>query len=47
MCHHHGVGKHRSEWIKDEYGSSYYMLETLKRSFDLHGVMNKGTILPA
>jgi alkyldihydroxyacetonephosphate synthase len=46
MCHHHGVGKHRAPWIKDEYGSSYYMLETLKRAFDPNGIMNIGTIIP-
>lgn len=46
MCHHHGVGKHRAPWIRDEYGSSYYMLETLKQAFDPNGVMNKGTIIP-
>ena len=47
IVHHHGIGKARVPWVKDEYGSSFFMLETLKRSFDLHGVMNKGTILPA
>jgi alkyldihydroxyacetonephosphate synthase len=47
IVHHHGIGKARVPWVKDEYGSSYFMLETLKRSFDPHGVMNKGTILPA
>ncbi|UOR11379.1 FAD-binding oxidoreductase [Halobacillus amylolyticus] len=46
MVHHHGVGKHRTPWIKDEYGSSYYILETLKRAFDPNGIMNKGTIFP-
>lgn len=46
MCHHHGVGKHRTEWIKDEYGSSYYILETLKKAFDPEGIMNRGTIFP-
>lgn len=46
MCHHHGVGKHRTAWIKDEYGSSYYILETLKKAFDPQGVMNRGTIFP-
>lgn len=45
MCHHHGVGKHRTPWIKDEYGSSYYILETLKKAFDPHGIMNMGTII--
>ncbi|WP_026702979.1 FAD-binding oxidoreductase [Salibacterium aidingense] len=46
MVHHHGVGKHRTKWIKEEYGSSYYMLETLKHAFDPNGIMNKGTIFP-
>ncbi len=46
MCHHHGVGKHRTPWIKDEYGSSYYILKTLKEAFDPEGIMNKGTIFP-
>jgi alkyldihydroxyacetonephosphate synthase len=47
IVHHHGVGKARAPWIKAEHGSSYYILETLKQAFDPHGVMNKGTILPA
>jgi alkyldihydroxyacetonephosphate synthase len=46
MCHHHGVGKHRTPWIRDEYGSSYYILETLKSAFDPNKIMNRGTIYP-
>ncbi len=46
IVHHHGIGKARSRWVKDEYGSSYHMLETLKRAFDPHGIMNMGTIIP-
>ncbi|MDA3956234.1 FAD-binding oxidoreductase [Oceanispirochaeta sp.] len=46
MCHHHGIGKYRSEWTKDEHGSAYYMLEKLKKAFDPKGVMNFGTIFP-
>ena len=46
MCHHHGVGKHRAPFIEQEYGSSYYILETLKRAFDTEGIMNMGTIIP-
>lgn len=46
MVHHHGVGKHRTHWIKEEYGSSYYILETLKKAFDPNSIMNKGTIFP-
>jgi alkyldihydroxyacetonephosphate synthase len=46
MCHHHGVGKHRTPWIEDEYGSSYYILKTLKEAFDPNSIMNPGTIIP-
>ena len=46
MCHHHGIGKFRSEWTKDEHGSAYYMLEKLKTAFDPNGIMNFGTIFP-
>jgi len=46
IVHHHGMGKARAPWVKDEYQSSYYILETLKRAFDPNGIMNKGTIFP-
>jgi len=46
MCHHHGIGKYRNEWTKDEHGSAYYMLEKLKAAFDPNGIMNFGTIFP-
>jgi alkyldihydroxyacetonephosphate synthase len=46
MCHHHGVGKHRTHFLADEYGSSLSMLETLKTAFDPNGIMNRGTIFP-
>jgi alkyldihydroxyacetonephosphate synthase len=46
IVHHHGIGKARARWVKDEYGTSYQMLETLKRAFDPNGIMNMGTIIP-
>jgi len=46
IVHHHGIGKARTPWVAEEYGSSYYILETLKRAFDPHGIMNRGTIIP-
>lgn len=46
VVHHHGMGKARTPWVREEYGSSYYILERLKRAFDPHDIMNKGTILP-
>lgn len=46
MCHHHGIGKYRTEWTKEEHGSAYYMLEKLKEAFDPNGIMNFGTLYP-
>ena len=46
IVHHHGIGKARAPWVREEYGSSFYMLETLKTAFDPNGIMNIGTIIP-
>jgi alkyldihydroxyacetonephosphate synthase len=46
IVHHHGIGKARARWVREEYGSSYRMLEALKQAFDPNGVMNQGTIIP-
>lgn len=46
MVHHHGVGKYRTPWVKEEHGSAYALLEGLKRTFDPKGIMNAGTIFP-
>lgn len=46
MVHHHGVGKHRTKWIRQEYESSYFVLEGLKKAFDPNGIMNAGTVFP-
>lgn len=46
ICHHHGIGKLRAQWMPEELGSSYALLETLKRALDPNDIMNKGTLLP-
>jgi len=46
MVHHHGIGKYRTPWVRQEHGSAYYLLSALKHAFDPHGVMNAGTIFP-
>lgn len=46
IVHHHGIGKARAPWVREEYGSSYFVLERLKQAFDPAGVMNRGTIIP-
>jgi alkyldihydroxyacetonephosphate synthase len=46
MVHHHGIGKYRTPWVRQEHGSAYYLLSGLKHAFDPRGVMNAGTIFP-
>ena len=46
MVHHHGVGKYRTPWVREEHGSAYPILEGLKQVFDPQGIMNAGTIFP-
>jgi alkyldihydroxyacetonephosphate synthase len=46
MVHHHGIGKYRTPWTKEEHGSAYYILKGLKDQFDPNGIMNTGTIYP-
>ena len=46
MVHHHGIGKYRTPWVRQEHGSAYVLLEGLKQAFDPNGVMNAGTIFP-
>lgn len=43
--HHHGVGKHRTRWLRDELGSSYKMMEAIKDAFDPNSIMNPGVII--
>ncbi|WP_301109871.1 FAD-binding oxidoreductase [Sporosarcina sp.] len=46
ICHHHGIGKVRAQWVPSELGSSYQILEKVKMSLDPNGIMNKGTLMP-
>lgn len=46
MVHHHGIGKYRAPWTRQEHGSAYYILKGLKDQFDPQGIMNTGTIFP-
>jgi len=44
IAHHHGIGKHRVPWIKDEHGSAYILLKMIKDAMDPNKIMNKGTL---
>jgi alkyldihydroxyacetonephosphate synthase len=44
IAHHHGIGKYRVRWVKNEHGSAYSVMDILKKTFDPNGIMNKGTL---
>ena len=44
IVHHHGIGKARAHWVREEYGTSFPMLQTLKTAFDPHGILNPGKL---
>ncbi|GBU09690.1 FAD-linked oxidoreductase [Gammaproteobacteria bacterium] len=46
MAHHHGIGKYRTQWTKEEHGSAYYILKALKDVYDPNGIMNYGSVYP-
>lgn len=46
IVHHHGIGKIRVGRIREELGSSYALLRSLKDTFDPNGIMNPGCLLP-
>ncbi|QPK81463.1 FAD-binding oxidoreductase [Schaalia sp. ZJ405] len=46
MVHHHGIGKYRTPWTREEHGSAFYLLEGLKKQFDPKNTMNPGSIYP-
>lgn len=45
IAHHHGVGKHRAKYIKDELGNAYEMLLDIKKAFDPNEIMNPGSLV--
>jgi alkyldihydroxyacetonephosphate synthase len=45
ISHHHGVGRLRASWLKEELGSAYPLLLDLKRALDPSGLMNPGTLI--
>ena len=46
IVHHHGVGKYRTSWIKEEHGSAYPIFEKLKGTYDPNNIMNPDTLFP-
>ncbi|HJQ75480.1 MAG TPA: FAD-binding oxidoreductase, partial [Gaiellaceae bacterium] len=45
ISHHHGIGRLRARWLREELGSAYPLLRDLKRALDPNGLMNPGALL--
>lgn len=44
ISHHHGMGLHRSLWMREENGSALDTLKAIKKLFDPAGIMNPGKL---
>ncbi|AIF70091.1 dehydrogenase [Palaeococcus pacificus DY20341] len=40
ISHHHGIGRQRRKWLKEELGSAFELLRRVKRALDEREVMN-------
>ncbi|MFN2427555.1 MAG: FAD-binding oxidoreductase [Candidatus Binatia bacterium] len=45
IAHHHGIGRVRKEWLRQELGEGVALLTALKRAFDPNGIMNPGALV--
>jgi alkyldihydroxyacetonephosphate synthase len=46
IAHHHGIGRLRTRWMKEEHGESLRLLRAMKQALDPNGIMNPGVLLP-
>jgi alkyldihydroxyacetonephosphate synthase len=45
VAHHHGIGRVRKPWLRQELGNAFELLRRVKRTIDPHGIMNPGALL--
>lgn len=45
ISHHHGIGRVRRRWLREELGSAYALLPALKAALDPKGILNPGVLL--
>jgi alkyldihydroxyacetonephosphate synthase len=44
ISHHHGIGRTKAAWLKEELGDWYPLLVKMKEVFDPKGIMNPGAL---
>jgi alkyldihydroxyacetonephosphate synthase len=45
VAHHHGIGRVRKPWLREELGSALELLRQVKRAIDPDGIMNPGALI--
>jgi alkyldihydroxyacetonephosphate synthase len=46
ISHHHGIGRLRVPWMRDEHGAGIEVMRAVKRALDPKGILNPGALLP-
>jgi alkyldihydroxyacetonephosphate synthase len=44
ISHHHGIGLARQQYLRQELGASYAVLEQIKNALDPEGILNPGKL---
>jgi alkyldihydroxyacetonephosphate synthase len=44
ISHHHGIGLHRGQWMREEHGAGLDLLMRVKQSMDRNEIMNPGKL---
>jgi alkyldihydroxyacetonephosphate synthase len=44
ISHHHGIGRRKAPWLRDELGGWFDVLVAVKRILDPNGIMNPGAL---
>ncbi len=44
ISHHHGIGLHRGQWMREEHGAGLDLLRIVKKSLDQNEIMNPGKL---
>ncbi len=46
ISHHHGIGRLRRAWMRDEHGAGIEVMRALKDALDPNAILNPGALLP-
>ena len=44
ISHHHGIGRQKAAWLKEELGPAFGILEAIKQALDPDGLFNPGNL---